>query len=247
MLRELARRPAQGPRRSLSTPLPKDATLVELRPEALTFRTRECVLPGTVVDLVLRLEGQPLALQTPVEACLVVEKDRSGYVFHCRLDLDRAARLRPPDPRPLHQPGPRQSRAGRARREVTLDAARRGGGRHRRLRGDRARVRPRLRARGRARGRRGAPPRPSGGAGGRGARARRRGPGHEGGRRRGGGRPRASCRRRSSASGASTCSSTTPATACAGRSRTTPAAAYERLMRVNYLGTVLRLPGRASR
>jgi hypothetical protein len=71
----------------LSTPLPRDATLVELRPDALTFRTRECVLPGTVVDLVLRLEGRPLALQPPVEACLVVEKDKSGYVFHCRLDL----------------------------------------------------------------------------------------------------------------------------------------------------------------
>jgi hypothetical protein len=71
----------------LSTPLPRDATLVELRPEALTFRTRECVLPPTPVDLVLRLEGQPLSLQAPVEACLVVEKDRSGYVFHCRLDL----------------------------------------------------------------------------------------------------------------------------------------------------------------
>jgi hypothetical protein len=70
----------------LST-LPKDATLVELRPDALTFRTREGVVPGTVVDLVLRLEGQPLALQAPVDACLVVEKDRSGYVFHCRLDL----------------------------------------------------------------------------------------------------------------------------------------------------------------
>jgi hypothetical protein len=71
----------------LSTPLPKDATLVELRPGALTFRTRECVLPRTAVDLVLRLEGRPLPLQAPVEACLVVEKDRSGYVFHCRLDL----------------------------------------------------------------------------------------------------------------------------------------------------------------
>jgi hypothetical protein len=70
----------------LST-LPKDATLVELRPDALTFRTREGFVPGTVVDLVLRLEGQPLALQAPVDACLVVEKDRSGYVFHCRLDL----------------------------------------------------------------------------------------------------------------------------------------------------------------
>jgi hypothetical protein len=71
----------------LSTPLPSDATLAELRPDVLTFRTRECVLPGTVVDLVVRLEGQPLALRAPVESCLVVEKDRSGYVFHCRLDL----------------------------------------------------------------------------------------------------------------------------------------------------------------
>jgi hypothetical protein len=71
----------------LSTPLPRDATLVELRADALTFRTRDCVLPGAVVDLVLRLEGQPLALSMPVEACLVMEKDRSGYVYHCRLDL----------------------------------------------------------------------------------------------------------------------------------------------------------------
>jgi len=71
----------------LSTPLPKDATLVELRPEALTFRTRQGLLPGTTVDLVLRLEGQPLALRAPLEACTVAEKDRSGYAFHCRLDL----------------------------------------------------------------------------------------------------------------------------------------------------------------
>jgi hypothetical protein len=71
----------------LSAALPKDATLVELRPDTLTFRTRECLLPGTPVDLVLRLEGQPLPIQAPVDACLVVEKDRSGLVFHCRLDL----------------------------------------------------------------------------------------------------------------------------------------------------------------
>jgi hypothetical protein len=71
----------------LSTPLPKDATLVELRPDTLTFRSREGLVPGTTVALVLRLEGQPLAVQAPVEYCLVAEKDRSGYVFHCRLDL----------------------------------------------------------------------------------------------------------------------------------------------------------------
>jgi hypothetical protein len=71
----------------LSTPLPKDATLVELRPDTLTFRSREGFLRGTVVDLVVRLEGQPLALQAPVDYCVVAEKDRSGYAFHCRLDL----------------------------------------------------------------------------------------------------------------------------------------------------------------
>jgi len=71
----------------LSTPLPKDATLVELRPETLTFRTREGLLPGTRVSLVMRLEGQPLAIEAPVEVCFVAEKERSSYVFHCRLDL----------------------------------------------------------------------------------------------------------------------------------------------------------------
>ena len=25
--------------------------------------------------------------EAPVEACMVVERDRAGYVFHCRLDL----------------------------------------------------------------------------------------------------------------------------------------------------------------
>jgi hypothetical protein len=71
----------------LSTPLPKDAALVELRPETLTFRTREGLLPRTWVSLVVRLEGQPLAIEAPVEVCFVAEKERSNYVFHCRLDL----------------------------------------------------------------------------------------------------------------------------------------------------------------
>ena len=71
----------------MSTPLPKDATLVELRPDVLTFRTREGLLPGTRVSLVMRLEGQPLVVEAPVEFCFVAEKERSGYVFHCRLDL----------------------------------------------------------------------------------------------------------------------------------------------------------------
>ena len=71
----------------MSAALPRDASLIELRDDALTFQTRECLLPGTAVDLVLRLEGQPLRVQAPVGACLVVEKGRAGYTFHCRLDL----------------------------------------------------------------------------------------------------------------------------------------------------------------
>lgn len=69
-------------------PLPKDATLVELRPDVLVFRTRECLLPGTVVGFSLVMEGHPLPLHLPAEACLVVEKNRSGYVFHSRFSLD---------------------------------------------------------------------------------------------------------------------------------------------------------------
>jgi hypothetical protein len=70
-----------------SVALPRDARFVELRPESLTFRTREALLPGTVVAFRLVLEGQPLALEAEVEACLVVEKDRTGFVFDCRLDF----------------------------------------------------------------------------------------------------------------------------------------------------------------
>ena len=71
-----------------TVPPPKDATIASLRPERLVLATREAVLPGTVLALTLRLEGQPLALQLPVEACLVVGKDRSGYQFHVQLDLN---------------------------------------------------------------------------------------------------------------------------------------------------------------
>ena len=53
----------------------------------LTIRTREGLLPGTRVSLVMRLEGQPLAIEAPVEVCFVAEKERGGYVFLCRLDL----------------------------------------------------------------------------------------------------------------------------------------------------------------
>ena len=67
--------------------LPADARLVELRPEFLTVATRECHLPGTRVALRLALDGQPWSLEPPVEACLVVARDRAGFTYHLRLDL----------------------------------------------------------------------------------------------------------------------------------------------------------------
>ena len=71
--------------------LPADGSFVELRPDALTFQTRQCLLPGTRVRFQLVMEGRPLALQAPVGACMVMEKERSGYVFHVRLSLDSLA------------------------------------------------------------------------------------------------------------------------------------------------------------
>lgn len=70
-----------------AVPLPPDAQVVELRPEALVFRTRECLLPGALVEFTLVMEGHPLRLAAPVEACLVVEKDKNGHTFHVRLSF----------------------------------------------------------------------------------------------------------------------------------------------------------------
>lgn len=67
--------------------LPKDAILVELRPEVVTFETRECLLPGTRVAMKLVMENHDLPLQLPVTACLVTEKDRLGYIYHCQFSL----------------------------------------------------------------------------------------------------------------------------------------------------------------
>lgn len=69
------------------TSLPADAAFVSLRPDALVFATRECLLPGTVVALTLVMEGRRLPLEAPVEACLVVARDKTGYTFHTRIDL----------------------------------------------------------------------------------------------------------------------------------------------------------------
>jgi hypothetical protein len=68
--------------------LPRDRILVELRADAVTFETRECLIPGTKVRFRLVMEGRPLALQAPVAACLVMDRDRTGYLYHVRLALD---------------------------------------------------------------------------------------------------------------------------------------------------------------
>ena len=60
---------------------------MELRPDALTFETRQCLLPGTMVSFTLVMEGQPLVLRAPTSACLVTDKDRLGYVYHSRVSL----------------------------------------------------------------------------------------------------------------------------------------------------------------
>jgi len=69
------------------TRLPRDAALVELRADALTFRTRECILPDAVVAFALGLEGKPLELAAPVNACFVTSRDRSGFTYHVQCDL----------------------------------------------------------------------------------------------------------------------------------------------------------------
>jgi hypothetical protein len=71
--------------------LPKDAVLVELKPESLTFETRECLLPGTRVTFALVMEGCSLPLEAPADACLVMDRDRAGYLFHSRLSLTALA------------------------------------------------------------------------------------------------------------------------------------------------------------
>ena len=74
-----------------AVPLPKDAVLVELRPENLTFETRKCLLPGTSVRFGLVMEEKPLKMTAAVEACLVVAKSWRGYGYHCRLSLAEAS------------------------------------------------------------------------------------------------------------------------------------------------------------
>ncbi len=68
--------------------LPKDAALVELRTDHLAFTTRHCLLPGTPLEFSLVMEGRPLSLALVTSACLVVAKDRKGYVYQSHVSLD---------------------------------------------------------------------------------------------------------------------------------------------------------------
>ena len=70
-----------------TVPLPKDSLFVELQPEILTFETRDCLLPGTQVAFSLVLEGHSLPLQAPVAECLVVNKDKAGYLYQARVSF----------------------------------------------------------------------------------------------------------------------------------------------------------------
>ena len=67
--------------------VPKDAVIVELRPDVLTFETRDCLLPGTIVTMRLLMEGNALPMQLPTAECLVVDKDRRGFLYHARIPL----------------------------------------------------------------------------------------------------------------------------------------------------------------
>ena len=72
---------------SKAIPLPKDASLVDLRPESLSFSTRTCLLPGTLVAFNLVMEGHALPLRVEIGLTEVVGKDRSGYRYVSHVPL----------------------------------------------------------------------------------------------------------------------------------------------------------------
>jgi hypothetical protein len=76
-----------GAASGVTVSLPKDSLFVELQPAVLTFETRECLLPGTQVAFSLVMEGQPLPLQAPVSECLVVDRDKAGFLYQARVSL----------------------------------------------------------------------------------------------------------------------------------------------------------------
>lgn len=69
-------------------PLPKDAALVDLRPGALRFETRECLLPGTILVFNLVMEGHALPLRVMIASTEVIDKDRSGYRYVSQVSLE---------------------------------------------------------------------------------------------------------------------------------------------------------------
>jgi hypothetical protein len=73
---------------SKAIPLPKDASLVDLRPEKLSFSTRTCLLPGTVVAFNLVMEGHALPLSLEIALTEVVGKDLTGYRYVSHVSLE---------------------------------------------------------------------------------------------------------------------------------------------------------------
>jgi hypothetical protein len=53
----------------------------------LAFDTRECLTPGTRLVFRLVMEEHPLQLEAAVSQCLVVDKDRKGYVYRALIKL----------------------------------------------------------------------------------------------------------------------------------------------------------------
>ncbi len=69
--------------------LPGDAELVGLWPERITLQTRQCLLPGTKLAFELVLEGNALPLTVTTGPCLVVNRDREGYIYQLQISLDQ--------------------------------------------------------------------------------------------------------------------------------------------------------------
>jgi hypothetical protein len=72
--------------------LPGDAILVGLWADRLTIETQTAVLPDTLVAFTLMLEGNPLALEVRIGACMVVAKTRRGLVFNIHIALEQVSR-----------------------------------------------------------------------------------------------------------------------------------------------------------
>jgi hypothetical protein len=79
--------------RPATVSLPKDAELVGLWPEKITLQTRQCLLPGTRLAFDLVLEGNALPLTVTTGVCLVVNRDREGFIYQLQISLDQIPSL----------------------------------------------------------------------------------------------------------------------------------------------------------